>query len=82
VSRYKKDGKYNINRLTNNEEEFYLEYATKYINEYYSPAKSFTIDLAKLDNGNVVIIEYNGINTSGMYEINSKALFSAIMENT
>lgn len=81
ASRYIINGNVKAERLNKSEELFYLNCANKYINEYYSPANCFTIDLARLDNGTIAIIEYNCINSSGMYEINSTALFTSLMEH-
>lgn len=77
ASRYRKGGQPDITKFTHDEELFYLNHANKFINEYYAPTQNFTIDLA-LHSDDVSIIEYNCINTSGMYNINSKLLFDAL----
>lgn len=77
AARYRRNGKYDTTPLTGLEESFYLSYANIYINDLYSPGNMFTIDLA-LHNEQISIMEYNCLNTSGMYEINSKRLFDTI----
>lgn len=77
AARYRRNNKYDVTPLNGLEEAFYLSYANIYINDVYSPGNMFTIDLAR-HNDNISIMEYNCLNTSGMYEINSKRLFDTI----
>lgn len=81
AARYRRNNKYDVTKLTSLEEAVYISHANILIHDYYSPSKSFTIDLARLKDESIMIIEYNCINTSGYYDINSKALFSKIKEN-
>ncbi len=81
AARYRLDGEYNVSKLTALEEATYISLANIFITDYYSPTNSFTIDLARLQDGSVAIVEYNCINSSGYYEINAKTLFSKIKEN-
>jgi len=81
AARYRRNNDTDLTKLTALEEAVYMSHAHIFINDYYSPSKSFTIDLARLKDGTIIIIEYNCINTSGMYNINSKALFDKIKAN-
>lgn len=81
AGRYRRNGKHDLTPLTALEEAVYLSHANIFVKDYYSPGKSFTIDLGRLKDNSINIIEYNCINTSGYYNINAKALFSKIKEN-
>lgn len=75
---YKKDDKYNIEHLTETEENYFIGVAQMLLSQYYSPAKNCTIDIGLIDDVTPVVIEYNCLNTSGMYNINSGKLFKAL----
>ena len=44
----------------------------------FQPHDNFVIDIAELSDGSFEIIEYNCLNCSGLYNINSKDLFDAL----
>ena len=75
---YKKDDEYNIEPLTESEENYFIGVAQMLLSQYYSPAKNCTIDVGLIDDVTPVVIEYNCLNTSGMYNINSGKLFKAL----
>lgn len=77
ASRYKKNGSYNISALSDEEYKVYSYYAEKYLEEYYSPANMCTIDLFRVNN-DVYIMEYNCLNSSGLYNSDSKKLFQEL----
>ena len=60
--------------------EPYFEYAQNIINSVYAPSDNFTIDIAKLKNGSFKTIEYNCLTSSGLYNCDSKKLFTALKE--
>lgn len=54
------------------------EFAQHVIKNVYSPCDNFTIDIATLNTGELKVIEYNCLTTSGLYEANTKDLFNAL----
>lgn len=78
ASRYKKCGQYNIDTLSNYEMECYIDAANEFISNVYSPCDNFTIDLAKMSDGRILIVEYNCLNSSGLYSCDSKILFDEL----
>ena len=46
----------------------------------YQPGDTYVVDYARLENGDFKIIEFNDIHCSGMYCIDRRKLFKAIME--
>jgi hypothetical protein len=53
-------------------------FAQHVIDTVYCPCDNFTIDIARLDTKELKVIEYNCLTTSGLYEANTKDLFTAL----
>lgn len=80
MSRYKLDGKYNTDQLTTNDSIDILNYAQSMIDTLYSPCDNFTIDIARLKDDTLKVIEYNCLTSSGLYDCDPKALFTALQK--
>lgn len=80
MSRYKLDGKYNTDQLTINDSIDILNYAQSMIDTLYSPCDNFTIDIARLKDDTLKVIEYNCLTSSGLYDCDSRALFTALQK--
>ncbi len=55
-------------------------FAQHVIDTVYCPCDNFTIDIARLDTKELKVIEYNCLTTSGLYEADTKDLFTALKE--
>lgn len=77
LSRYRKNDAYDISDLDKDESILYSRTAEYYLAHYYSPALMCTIDLFK-SNGKIYIMEYNCLNSSGLYNADSRKLFKSI----
>ena len=62
------------------EQDKYMSYAQSIVSDVYSPSTEFTIDIAKTKEQGLKVIEYNCLNSSGLYECDTKALFTALKE--
>lgn len=80
LSRYRKDNKYDVSDLKKEDQEKYSSYAQSIIDNVYAPSLEFTIDVAQLKNKELKVVEYNCLNASGLYECDTKALFTALKE--
>lgn len=80
ISRYRYDGKLNMTPLNELFHNQYVDYAQHIIDNLYAPSTEFTIDLCQLANGSLKVVEYNCLNSSGLYECDSKTLFTALKE--
>lgn len=78
ISRYKYDNLYNTNPISSKDTLDFINYAQSMIDNVYSPCDNFTIDIARLKDDTLKVIEYNCLTTSGLYECDSKALFTAL----
>lgn len=77
ISKYKS----NVDKeLSIKHPEPYFEYAQNIINSVYAPSDNFTIDIAKLKDGSFKTIEYNCLTSSGLYNCDSRKLFTALKE--
>lgn len=79
-SLYRKDNKTNMSPLSKEEQDKYMSYAQSIVSDVYSPSTEFTIDIAKTKEQGLKVIEYNCLNSSGLYECDTKALFTALKE--
>jgi hypothetical protein len=73
-SAYRENGIVGVNSVV---PDILWEKAKEYA-KLYKPANVFTIDLARLNNGSIKIIEYNCFNCSGVYLCNLIDTFNAI----
>lgn len=80
ISRYMYNGKLDMTPLNTLFHNQYVDYAQHIIDTVYAPSTEFTIDLCQLKNGSLKVVEYNCLNSSGLYECDSKALFTALKE--
>lgn len=55
-------------------------FAQHVIDTVYCPCDNFTIDIARLGNKELKVIEYNCLTTSGLYEANTYQLFNALKQ--
>lgn len=78
ISKYRSNGSFNTNPITYGDTLDYIKYAQNMIDTVYSPCDNFTIDIAKLKDDTLKVIEYNCLTSSGLYECDSKALFTAL----
>ena len=76
ISKYKSTDR----NLEITQTEPYFEYAQNIIDSVYAPSDNFTIDIAKLKDGSFKTIEYNCLTSSGLYNCDSKKLFTALKE--
>lgn len=80
LSRYRYEGKLNMTPLNELFHKQYSDFAQHIIDTVYYPSSEFTIDICQLSNGELKVVEYNCLNASGLYECDSKALFTALKE--
>jgi hypothetical protein len=73
-SAYRENGVVGVNSVV---PDLLWEKAREY-SKLYRPSDIFTIDLARLNNGSIKIIEYNCFNCSGVYLCNMVDTFTAI----
>lgn len=78
ISRYRYEGKYNTDPLSPDVYKFYQDFAQNIIDTVYKPGNNFTIDLCTTSTFDVKVVEYNCLTSSGLYECNTKDLFSAL----
>jgi hypothetical protein len=48
--------------------------------QYYEPHDVYVVDFALLDTGKMVVIEYNCLNCAGMYSVDRRKVFKAIID--
>lgn len=80
LSRYRMHNKYDTSPLFRNEVEEYKIYAQKIVDKYFAPCDNFTIDICRDIYGEKYVMEYNCLTASGLYECNTKELFSALKD--
>lgn len=78
ISRYRYEDKYNTEPLAPEVYKAYQDFAQNVIDTVYKPGNNFTIDLCTTATGDVKVVEYNCLTASGLYECNTKDLFSAL----
>ena len=49
------------------------------LKDYYEPHSAYVADFAKLEDGSLVLIEYNCINCAGMYAVDRRKVFNALI---
>lgn len=49
------------------------------LTDYYEPHSAYVADFAKLEDGSLVLIEYNCINCAGMYAVDRRKVFNALI---
>lgn len=80
LSRYRMNDKYDTSALFRNEVDEYIRYAQHIVNKIYAPSDNFTIDICRDIYGKKYVMEYNCLTASGLYECNTKELFSALKD--
>ena len=78
ASLYRRNNKYDITLLSDNELSEYIEVAQMYVDNYYAPSDNFTIDVCTTIDGLYRIVEYNALNSSGLYNCDTRLLFDAL----
>lgn len=76
--RYARNGVPDITHFKNDEESIYKSFAQEYIDIVYFPSNSFTIDLCKTDEDELLVVEYNCFNCSGLYNVDTTKLIKAL----
>ena len=49
------------------------------LKDYYEPHSAYVVDFAKLEDGSLELIEYNCINCAGMYAVDRRKIFNALI---
>jgi len=75
-SQYKESGEVKVNKNIPIE---ILDAAEKYC-RLYQPDDIYTMDLCKMDNGEIKIVEYNCWNGAGLYQSDIKKIFKSVYE--
>lgn len=64
--------------------EYQVEYLKQFhekISKLYAPHKHYVMDVAELPSGDFKVIEYNCINCSGMYTVDRKLVYNALLNS-
>lgn len=78
ASRYHRNGKFDMSYLDDWELYEWIEMAQFFVDNYYAPGNNFTIDLCTTRDGLYKIVEYNALNSSGLYNCDSRLLFDTL----
>jgi|694.fasta_scaffold23084_4 hypothetical protein len=82
ASQYNSEGLYwirNIDMMYNTEFDEHFKFVERMINKY-SPDDSFVIDICKLEDGSMKVVECNCINCSGFYAIDLELLIDNLLD--
>ena len=67
--------------VPSNEERKMLQSFFEVVASKYSPIDTYVVDFAMLENGEMTVIEYNCFNCAGMYSVDRRKVFKAVIDH-